>query len=156
MGSTMTQDEQALRTHLQSPRFLAGEDRNRWCFNALQWPYLFVNIMARDQREFTLRLNCSGYPSEPPTGTFWDQGKDLRLDFDQWPKGGERIKLAFRPEWKGGNALYIPCDRESIAGHPDWINQYRQLIWKPAQGITHYLEVVYDLLQSHDYICSHA
>lgn len=152
----MAPDEQALRADLASARFLSGEDRNRWQLKKLEWPYLYVGVTARDDCEFTLRLNCSGFPSSAPTGTFWDLSTNSRLAFDKWPRGGERIQLAFKPGWKSGDALYIPCDRESIAGHDGWVTQYPQLIWKPAKGISHYLEVVHELLQSRDYVCAAA
>lgn len=152
----MAPDEQSLRADLTSARFLSGEDRNRWQFKKLEWPYLYVNVTTRDDHEFTLRLNCSGFPSSAPTGTFWDLVTNCQLAFDQWPQGGERIRLAFKPDWKNGSALYIPCDRESFVGHDSWASQYPQLIWKPAKGISHYLEVVHGLLQSCDYVCAAA
>lgn len=149
----MAPDEQSLRADLTSARFLSGEDRNRWQFKKLAWPHLYVNVTARDRREFTLRLDCGGFPSSAPTGTFWNLTSNSRLAFEEWPRGGERIQLAFKPGWKNGDALYIPCDRESFAGHDAWMSQYPQLIWKPAKGISHYLEVVHELLQSRDYVC---
>lgn len=152
----MAPDEQYLRADLGSARFLSGEDRNRWKLKKLEWSFLYVNITARDGREFTLRLNCSGFPSSAPTGTFWDLSTNNRLAFDKWPQGGERIQLAFKPSWKNGNALYIPCDRETFVGHEKWAVQYPQLIWKPTKGICHYLEIVHELLQSRDYVCSAA
>lgn len=152
----MAPDEKALRADLASARFLAGEDRNRWQFKKLEWPHLFVTVTARDGREYALRLNCSGFPAAAPTGTFWDLASGSRLPFDKWPRGGERIRLTFRPDWKNGDALYIPCDRESFVGHDCWATQHPQLIWKPAKGISHYLEVVHDLLQSRDYVCAPA
>lgn len=152
----MAPDEQSLRADLRSARFLSGEDRERWHFKELEWPFLCVNVTARDGREFTLRLNCSGFPSLAPTGTFWDLSTNSRLSFDKWPQGGERIQLAFKPGWKNGDALYIPCDRESLVGHDQWLAQYPQLIWKPINGISQYLEVVHELLQSRDYVCAAA
>jgi hypothetical protein len=152
----MAPDEQSLRADLTSARFLSGEDRNRWQFKKLEWPYLYADVTGRDGREFTLRLNCSGFPSSAPTGTFWDLSTNSRLAFEKWPQGGERIQLAFKPGWKNGDALYIPCDRESFVGHDCWAAQYPQLIWKPSKGITHYLEVVHELLQSRDYACAAA
>lgn len=152
----MAPDEQSLCADLTSARFLSGEDRNRWQFKKLEWPHLYVNVIGRDGREFTLRLDCSGFPSSAPTGTFWDLPTNSRLAFDKWPQGGERIQLAFKPSWKNGDALYIPCDRESFVGHDSWPAQYPQLIWKPSKGITHYLEVVHELLQSRDYACAPA
>lgn len=152
----MAPDEQSLRADLASARFLSGEDRNRWQLKKLEWPFAYINVIARDRREYTLRLDCSGFPTTPPTATFWDMPTNSKLNFDKWPQGGERLQLAFKPGWKNGDALYIPCDRESIVGHDCWFAQYPQLIWKPAKGISHYLEVVYDLLQSRDYACAPA
>lgn len=152
----MTPDEQSLRADIASARFLSGEDRNRWHLKMLEWPFLYVNVSARDGCEFTLRLNCSGFPVSPPTGTFWDLSQKKRLAFEKWPKGGERIQLAFKQSWKNGDALYIPCDRESIVGHDNWPAQYPQLIWKPIKGICQYLGVVHDLLQSRDYVSAAA
>lgn len=152
----MQPDEIVLRADLVSARFLSGEDRNRWQLRDLQWPYLIVDVIARDNRSYTFRLECSGYPANAPTGTFWDLDTNTRLSFDRWPTGGERIQLAFKPGWKDGNALYIPCDRESFIGHDAWISQYPQIIWNPTRGITLYLEVVFDLLQSRDYVCTPA
>ncbi len=152
----MAPDEQSLRADLASARFLSGEDRNRWQFKKLEWPHVYISVFARDGREYVLRLNCSGFPAAAPTGTFWDLTIGNRLSFDKWPKGGERLRLAFRPDWQNGDALYIPCDRNSLVGHDAWVAQYPQLIWKPAKGIGHYLEVVHDLLQSRDYVCAAA
>lgn len=152
----MAPDEQSLRADLASARFLSGEDRSRWQFKRLEWPFVYIKVIARDRREYTLRLDCVGFPTTPPTGTFWDLATNSKLTFDKWPKGGERLQLAFRPGWKNGDALYIPCDRESIVGHDCWFAQYPQLIWKPAKGISHYLEVVHELLQSRDYVCAPA
>ncbi|MBK7766931.1 MAG: hypothetical protein IPI44_12890 [Sulfuritalea sp.] len=152
----MAPDEQSLRADLASARFLSGEDRNRWQFKKLEWPFAYINVLARDRREYTLRVDCSGFPTTTPTGTFWDLSTNSKLSFDSWPQGGERLQLAFKPGWKNGDALYIPCDRESIVGHECWFDQYPQLIWKPAKGISHYLEVVHELLQSRDYACAPA
>lgn len=152
----MAPDEQSLRADLASARFLSGEDRNRWQFKKLEWPFAYINVIARDRRQYTLRLDCSGFPTTAPTGTFWDLSTNSKLNFDKWPQGGERLQLAFKSGWKNGDALYIPCDRESIVGHDCWFAQYPQLIWKPAKGISHYLEVVHELLQSRDYACAPA
>jgi hypothetical protein len=152
----MPPDEQSLRADLASARFLSGQDRGRWRLHRVEWPFVLIGVFARDGQEFVLRLDCKGHPTAPPTGTFWDLEAKVRLPDVRWPRGGERIPLAFRPDWKNGLALYLPCDRESLVGHDAWPAQYPQLIWKPAKGISHYLEVVHDLLQGHDYVCAAA
>lgn len=149
MATQVSPDELALRADLVSARFLAGQDRGRWHFHRLDWPFVFVGVFAQDGQEFVLRLDCRGFPTAAPTGTFWDLEGDRRLPDARWPMGGECIRHAFRLNWKDGMALYLPCDRESLVGHDAWLSQYPQLIWKPAKGISHYLEVVHDLLQGH-------
>ena len=57
----------------------------------------------------------------------------------------------FRPDWKGGTALYLPCDRESIAGHDNWRHELPSKIWRPAAGINQCLELVHELLNCADY-----
>jgi hypothetical protein len=152
----MSIDEQALRADLGSGRFLAGVDRGRWRLHEIRWPRVLVDVMAKDKRAFMLRLDCLNYPDVAPTGTFWDVANGRQLPFDKWPRGGERIRLAFRHDWKGGGALYLPCDRESFAGHDGWRTQYPQLIWDPRRGVVMYLEVVHELINSRDYECAHA
>ena len=52
---------------------------------------------------------------------------------------------------KGGTALYLPCDRESIVGHDNWRHELPSKIWRPAAGINQYLELVHELLNCADY-----
>lgn len=146
----MSTSETALQTDISSARFLAGEDRGRWQLIEIQWPYLFIDLIAKDSRKFTLRLNCTGYRQTPPTGSFWDRATGTWLAQTRWPRGG-RINEVLRAEWKNGTALYLPCDREGIAGHDNWHGQYPSLIWKPERGITQYLEIVHELLHCRDY-----
>lgn len=151
MVAQVPPDEQSLRADLASARFLSGQDRGRWRLHRLDWPYVFIGVFAGNGKEFMLRLDCQGFPTAPPTGTFWDLVAGVRLPDVRWPRSGERMSLAFRPDWKGGMALYVPCDRESLVGHDAWPAQYPQLIWNPAKGISHYLEVVHDLLQGFEH-----
>lgn len=148
----MAPDERALRADLESGRFLAGEAGKRWRLVAVDWPGVQIGITARDNREFVLRFDCSGYPQNPPTARPWSAEKNAPLDVSLWPKGGARIAAVFNPNWKSGIALYLPCDRTAIEGHDNWRNEYPSKIWNPAKGITQYLEIVHELLQSRDYV----
>lgn len=152
----MALDEDALKGDIAAPRFRSGEDRNRWRLRDIRWPYLYVTVFARDGRGFLVRLNCAGYPANPPTGTFWDFDNDRILPFPSWPKGTGRVTASLRTDWQNGAALYIPCDRVSINGHDNWRSVYPSMIWNPKRGITQYLEIVHDLLHSRDYICAEA
>ena len=74
-------------------------------------------------------------------------GYETILPFNRWPRSkGGRLGTVFRPDWKGGTALYLPCDRESIAGHDNWRHELPSKIWRPAAGINQYLEFVHELL----------
>jgi hypothetical protein len=61
------------------------------------------------------------------------------------------VSAVFRTDWKNGTALYLPCDRESFAGHDNWRHEMPSKIWRPVDGIVQYLELVHELLQSRDY-----
>ena len=70
---------------------------------------------------------------------------------DDWPAGRSIVPSVFRTEWKGGQCLYLPCDRMSIEGHGDWIHKHPNRLWQSQRGIICYLEQLYDLLNQDDY-----
>ena len=148
----MSPDEKALRCDVESGRFLAGEAKVRWRLISIEWPYLLIGVFAKDKREFVLRFNCAGYPQNPPTARLWDMASGAPLSVNDWPQGGGRIAAVFNPSWKSGVALYLPCDRTAIEGHDNWRHEHPAKIWNPAKGITQYLEIVHELLQSRDYL----
>ena len=37
------------------------------------------------------------------------------------------VPSVFRPEWKQGLCLYLPCDRMSIEGHEAWRNDHYRI-----------------------------
>ncbi|WP_211187167.1 DUF7665 family protein [Neoroseomonas marina] len=132
--------------------FRLGAVEGRWRHIRTAWPYALIGVMAKDGREYVLRLNCAGYPQAPPTGGPWDPARDRVLSPDLWPRGqGGRVSAVFRTDWKEGTALYLPCDRESIEGHDTWRHEMPSKIWRPADGVVQYLELVYELLHSRDY-----
>jgi hypothetical protein len=151
----MSPSEDAIQSHLQSGRFLAGAARGRWQLRALAFPTVCVAICASDGRRIVLRFDCTGYPDVAPTATVWDWVNGRALSPSQWPRGG-RVSQVFNPSWKGGAALYIPCDRQSIEGHPNWYAQYPWLIWKPSVGLVHYIEAIHEVLQSYELIAQAA
>jgi len=148
----MAPDERAFRADVERPTFRLGQLAGRWRLSTIEWPYIQIGVTAKDEREFVLRFNCAGFPQSPPTAGPWDPELNQILAFDKWPRGqGGRLSAVFRPEWKGGSALYVPCDRESIIGHENWAVEMPAKIWKPAAGICHYLEIVHELLNCRDY-----
>lgn len=145
-------DERALRADLARPAFRLGQVEGRWRLAGIAWPHVLIGVTAKDGREYILRLDCAGFPQTPPTGGPWDAERNTVLAADRWPRSkGGRVGAVFNPCWKGGTALYLPCDRESIAGHDNWRTEMPSKIWRPTDGIVQYLELVHELLHSRDY-----
>ncbi len=148
----MSPDEQALRVDTESPAFRLGCFEQRWRLMDIRWPHAQISISAKDAREFAFRFECTGFPEAPPTAGPWDSASDTPLRASSWPQSkGGRVGEVFRSDWKGGSALYLPCDRVSICGHSPWHTQMPSKIWRPSAGIVQYLELVHELLNSHDY-----
>ena len=145
----MNQELQALEAHLASGRFKAGVARGRWQLVAVSWPYAFVKVFDRHGRGICVRFDCTGYPGRPPQGTPWDYETQQQLPAHLWPRGG-RVSQVFNPGWQCGAALYIPCDRVSIEGHGNWYAELPHLIWNASRGLLHYIEALYEVLQSHE------
>lgn len=149
--SSLSLDHAKLLEHLEAAPFLLGEMDGRWRLRDVVWPYVFVDVMAKDGCAYTLRLQCEDYPGMP-TGAFWDLTTGQWLASHRWPRTGARFGSALRADWQGGNALYIPCDRTSIAGHEVWLELHPAWAWSPRVGISRYLEVVWTMLNGDDYV----
>lgn len=148
----MLPDERAFRADADRPPFKLAEAEGRWRLQRINWPHAFISVQARDDRMFNLRFELSGYPDAPPTATLWAADGNAPLAHHLWPRSqGGRVGAVFRTDWKGGSALYLPCDREAIQGHDHWRTEMPSKIWRPAAGIVQYLELVHDLLNSRDY-----
>ena len=148
-------DERVFRSHLEAGPYQSGLDRGRWHLLSLKWPHALIAVraaeMADGPHEYVLRFECINYPQSPPTAQPWDADADAPLPSERWPDGKRRVPFAFNPGWKGGECLYLPCDRLSIEGHDPWRTQHPSMIWSPESDITLYLRIVYDLLNSSDY-----
>lgn len=148
----MELDEKALRADVAKATFRAGVVDKRWRLIDIAWPYVLIGVTAKDGWEYVLRFNCAGFPTSPPTAGPWDVERNTLLSPSLWPKNrGGRLGAVFNPAWKGGTALYLPCDRESIAGHDQWRMQMPSKIWRSSAGLVQYLELVHELLNCRDY-----
>jgi hypothetical protein len=146
-----TPDAASLRLFFEGARFRSGALRGRWQFLGLAFPYAIVAIQCGDGRYVELRFECTGYVQALPTAQVWDSKRDEPMPFAYWPRGEKRINAVFRPDWKAGSSLYIPCDRNAIDGHNDWVHQHPEMVWNPSMGLMIYLEAVHSLLQSSDF-----
>ena len=144
-------DQRMLRLHLESGRFRAGVAAGRWRLVSLEWPHVVIGVKARDDIEYGFRFHCADYPHTAVSAQPWDIENDSGLPAEKWPTGRDRITLAFNPGWKGGNCLYLPCDRQSIEGHENWRNEHPALLWDPKKGICKFLGIIHEMLNSNDY-----
>jgi hypothetical protein len=145
-------DERAFRADVAKAKFRIGQMEGRWRLAGITWPFALIGVTAKDGREYVLRFHCADYPQTPPTAGPWDSERDGILAFDRWPRSsGGRVGAVFNTGWKSGSALYLPCDRESIAGHENWRTEMPSKIWRPSSGIVQYLEIVHELLHCRDY-----
>lgn len=155
MGAPMGPDERVFRDHLEWGPFQSGVDRGRWRLVGIDWPWATIAVAAAPRPggpgEYAFRFDLADYPQSPPTARPWDAARDAPLAPADWPGGNGRVPLAFNPAWRGGDCLYLPCDRFSIAGHDPWLIQHPSLIWSPNGDITQYLRIVHDLITTDDY-----
>jgi hypothetical protein len=145
----------ALQHDLAAPEFRRGEIEGRWRGVGTAWPYTIITVSAaprpRAPSEFGFRFECSGYRQSPVTARPWDVAANAPLPPNRWPTGTTIVPSVFRPGWKNGQCLYLPCDRMSIDGHDQWRSQHPSRLWQPSRGIICYLEQIYDLLNQSDY-----
>jgi hypothetical protein len=153
--TTIQADERVFLAHLEDGPFLSGVDRGRWRLVSVNWPYAVIAVSAAPREgapdEYAFRFQLTNYPETGPTAMLWDAERGAQLDFKQYPTGCSRAQMAFRTDWNGGQALYLPCDRVAIQGHEPWRTQHPSMIWSPTDNITKYLGIIYDLLNSDDY-----
>lgn len=155
MDKDLRLDEKIFRQHLDEGPFQIGVDRNKWQLVSINWPHVIINVSATPHggwpTKYAFRFDCTNYPAVPVTAQPWDIELNGPLESGKWPGGKNRVPKVFRPDWKNGKCLYLPCDRISIEGHTNWPSKYPHLIWTPESDITLYLEAIYELLNSKDY-----
>jgi hypothetical protein len=147
--------EKLLREHLAGGRLRAGIDSGHWRIaSELDWPHLVIAVSAasRDSGpgEFALRFDLDNYPTRAPTATPWDIETNTQLAAAKRPKG-HRVGMAFRADWEGGRALYVPYDRVALESHQAWLTQYPRYVWDTTKNIAFYLRNVHELLNDDDY-----
>ncbi len=152
---------QALEEDLAGAEFRVGLVEGRWGLPDADlepilppWPavVLWVAAAARETApdRFYVRLDCTGYPTAAPTGTFWDPSSGETLSHEKRPKGRDRVARVFRTDWNGGNAFYHPYDR-ATADHAAWPRDYPALIWSRDHTIVDFLTVIHGLLNCSEY-----
>ena len=148
-------DERAFFADVAAGPFQLGVFQGRWRLGPIEWPLVYIAVAAAERngapREWWFRFDCSGYPQEAPTARPWDMDAKQPLPAPRWPGGRSRVPAVFRPDWRDGVCIYLPCDRVAAAGHENWRNDHPSLIWSPARGNMLYLQELHALLNSSDY-----
>ena len=148
-------DEGALRAHLRSARFRAGELDGRWRLLELTWPIAIIAITAAPRPnspdEFVFHFDLTGYLSQAPTEMLWDAENGRQLDLAKYPKG-EIVSTVFRTDWEQGRALYAGFDRVAANGHLNWQTELPHSFWNPSRDLTWVLNKISALLNSTDYV----
>jgi hypothetical protein len=155
MNAPLSPDRVLLDLDLAAPEFRCGEVEGRWRHVATAWPHVVIAVAAPPRpgapAEFGFRFNCSGYRHTPVTAQPWNLATNQPLLPASWPTGPSIVSSVFRPEWKNGHCLYLPCDRMSIEGHDQWRNEHPSRLWQPTRGIICYLEQLHGLFFDCDY-----
>jgi hypothetical protein len=155
MNNILPPDRAMLEQDLAAPEFRRGEIEGRWRKILISWPHMVLAVSApprpNSPAEYGFRFECSGYRHRPVTGQPWDLDSNGPLPGRLWPSGPVILSSVFRPEWKQGLCLYLPCDYMSIEGHEAWRNDHPSRLWQPERGIICYLEQVYELFHQSDY-----
>ncbi|WP_426129691.1 DUF7665 family protein [Pararhizobium sp. PWRC1-1] len=155
MNAVIPPDRILLERDLAAPEFRCGEFEDRWKVVVLSWPHVLIAVPAPPcgtaPTSYGFRFECSGYRQTPVTAQPWNIAAGKPLDADGWPTGSSQVVAVFRPDWRNGECLYIPCDRFSIEGHDNWRTEHPSRLWNPERGIIGYLEQIYDLFHQSDY-----
>ncbi|MGH2973618.1 MAG: DUF7665 family protein [Solirubrobacterales bacterium] len=140
--------QRRLARDLESPEVQLGVARGWWSIKKRRWPFLYVVVATApntySEGEVMLRIDVGGYP-QAPTACPWNPEADAQLAADNRPAGG-RAGVAFRADWEGGRALYLPVDRVALEGHPSWPSEHPATAWDPERGIGQLLALVHTIL----------
>lgn len=155
MNIQLPPDRLLFEQDLAAPEFRCGEIEGRWRLVAIIWPHVIIAVAAPEKSgspiEYGFRFECSGYRQNPVTAQPWNLATNSTLADREWPTGPVIVSAVFRPEWKQGQCLYLPCDRMSIEGHDNWRSEYPSRLWQPHRGIICYLEQIHELFYQNDY-----
>jgi hypothetical protein len=147
-------DERAVRDHLQSARYLRGEETSHWRLVSISWPHAIIAVTAAPREgaptEFGLKLELSNYPAQAPLGCPWDLEDNVVLPERKRPKG-DRVGQIFQMGWENGQALYAPWDRSTL-NHGHWLTEHPRYVWRAGRDLTFYLTNTHEFLNDDGYV----
>lgn len=137
--------------HVSRPDFVFGREQGLWGVvpSALEWPKVIIWVQSAPQfsaaKKVHLLFELTGYPETAPAAFLCHPGTGAILPDGEWPAGSEMVAAVFRPNWNR-QALYLPCDRHALPGHPEWPVKFPDRLWAANPVITHYLSQVHVVL----------
>jgi hypothetical protein len=152
MASQLSQKD-ALTDDLCKPRFLMGENSNRWVLIDHVADVAIIDVAAREipgsPSWYSFRFLTNNYPVTAPAGCLWDSDLQAPLPQTQWPKGPDASRV-FNPGWNA-SAIYLPVDRIAQNGHEAWRSQAEHRWWSSSSDICQYLNELWSILNSSGY-----
>ena len=131
-------DRAIFEQDLAAPEFRCGEIEGRWRHVATHWPHVIIAVSAPERAERARGIRVSirmlGLSADAGNSPALGHRRQYPFAGARWPTGNGVVKSVFRPEWKQGQCLYLPCDRMAIEGHDDWRHQHPNRIWQGSPG----------------------
>jgi hypothetical protein len=139
--------------HVSRPDFVFGREQGLWGLaptpTNLAWPRVIIWVQSAARFAATKRVHLNfeltGYPETAPAAFPCHPETGALLPDGEWPTGSEMVGSVFRPNWNR-QALYLPCDRLALPGHPEWPVKFPLRLWAADPVITHYLTQVHNVL----------
>lgn len=137
--------------HVSRPDFVFGREQGLWGVApaTLAWPKVIIWVQSSTQfssiGKVHLLFELTGYPETAPAAFPCHPESGALLPDGEWPTGSEMVAAVFRPNWNR-QALYLPCDRHALPGHPEWPVKFPDRLWAANPVITHYLSQVHNVL----------
>ena len=147
----MVADPSALRVKadLNETEFTRGCDTDCWRIVSFEFPILDFAVSATEPdgslSEYGFRAELSNFPSQPPEVRIWDHSRNLPLERGQRPKGGERVRNAFK-HW-GPDTVYRPWDRNTGL-HNNNAETFPHLAWNSERRLVFIFNDLYGILNS--------
>lgn len=134
---------------LKDEELVAGCDRGQWRIISFDYPRLDFAVAAVEldgsSGEYGFKADLTNYPADAPRVWIWDHGNDRPLPISHRPKGGPRVKGAFK-EW-GSKTVYRPWDRMT-GPHNNNTRTKPHLAWNADRRLVFIFEDLYGLLTS--------
>lgn len=109
---------------------------------------VFLELPAKDQQVFRVRVECDRYPEQVPSVLFVDSAGS-KLNPSAWPHGTHALMEIVKPP--PNCFLCTELTREGLQHHPDW--RGLQSAWNPKKHtLNDVFNLIHRLLHSDGYL----